>query len=96
MGVVTKTSPLFSLIDPIPGVGNIQPVKDKIANLNKGEVTAVSALGRNFFVRINDRVNASEPDAEQYKKELQTVSEPKKVSRSFKTGSLENARRLKF
>ena len=72
----TKVTPLFSMVDSIPGIGNVQNVKDAIANLQKGDTTSVSAVRRFFFIKINEREPAGTPSKEEYDKiALQLKSE---------------------
>lgn len=63
-----KTTPLFSMADSIPGIGNVQNIKDAIAGLKKGEATSVAAVRRFFFIKINERESAGEPSKEEYSK----------------------------
>jgi len=66
--VDSKSTPLFSMVDSIPGIGNVQQIKDRIAELKKGETTSISAVRRFFFIKVNDRQTAGSPSKEEYNK----------------------------
>lgn len=55
-------TPFFSLGDSIPGIGNLQPIKDKVFGLKKGETTMVRALNNYYLIRLQDRLDPGTPD----------------------------------
>jgi peptidyl-prolyl cis-trans isomerase D len=60
-----KKTPFFSASDSIPGIGNIQAIKDKVFDLEKGKATSVTALRQLYLVRVEEIKDAPTPDQKQ-------------------------------
>jgi peptidyl-prolyl cis-trans isomerase D len=59
-GLTVSHSPLFGIEDSIPGLGNLQPVKEKSFSLKKDEVGSVSFRNKIYLLKVTDRVAAGE------------------------------------
>ncbi len=66
-GADVQRTPFFSLEDSIPGIGDIQKIKDKAFLLDKGQTAAISALRKHYLIKLADREEAGEPTEEQIK-----------------------------
>ena len=64
-GLKVKTTPFFSASDSIPGIGNIQDIKDRVFDLEPGKATTVTALKQLYLVRVKERKEAPAPDQKQ-------------------------------
>jgi peptidyl-prolyl cis-trans isomerase D len=71
-------TPFFSRADSIPGVGDIQNIKDKVFPLEKGQTTSATAFRKNYLIQLQDRNQAGEPS----KEELATISARLKKQKS--------------
>lgn len=70
-------TPYFSRADSIPGIGNVEALKDKVFGIGEGETAAVSALGRHYLVRVESVQKPGEPDAEDRKKLAERLARQK-------------------
>ncbi len=61
-------TPYFSRADSIPGIGNVEKLKDTVFALKEGDVATVSALGKHFLVRVQAIQPPNEPLDEDRKK----------------------------
>ncbi len=61
-------TPFFSRADSIPGIGNVDALKDKVFGVKEGETVAVSALGKHYLVRVQGIQEPSAPDTGEKKK----------------------------
>jgi len=66
-GLQIKHTPFFSAMDSIPGIGAVQPIKDKVFALDKGETTMAFANKKYYLIQVADKLSAGEPDAAQIK-----------------------------
>jgi peptidyl-prolyl cis-trans isomerase D len=64
-GLKVKNTPFFSASDSIPGIGNIQDIKDKVFDLEPGKATTVTALKQLYLVRVKEFKQAPVPDQKQ-------------------------------
>ena len=60
-----KSTPFFSSSDSIPGIGNIQQIKDRAFDLETGKAASVTALKQLYLVRVKERKEAPAPDQKQ-------------------------------
>lgn len=78
-------TPFFSQADSIPGIGDIQDVKNKVFLLKKGESTAAKVFKKYYLMRVQDRQEAGEPS----KDEIKTITarlRVEKATASFRNG----------
>lgn len=64
-GLKVKKTPFFSASDSIPGIGNIQDIKDQVFDLAPGKAASVTALKQLYLVRVKERKEAPVPDQKQ-------------------------------
>ncbi|QPJ60495.1 MAG: hypothetical protein G3M70_00755 [Candidatus Nitronauta litoralis] len=57
-----QETPFFSLTDSIPGIGNIQPIKDKAFATKKGNATSGESNFAYYLILVNDFEKAGSPD----------------------------------
>ncbi len=59
---VVQHTPFFGIDDSIPGIGDLQELKEKAFSLAKGEVAAVFARRAFYLFKIAETQNAEDPD----------------------------------
>ncbi len=59
---VIQHTPFFGIDDSIPGIGDLQELKEKAFALSNGEVTAVFARRAHYLIKIAETKKAQEPD----------------------------------
>ena len=60
-------TPFFSRADSIPGIGNVQAIKESVLGLEKGQTSGVSARKKYYLFRVQDIEVAGEPDPDEIK-----------------------------
>jgi peptidyl-prolyl cis-trans isomerase D len=63
-----RNTPFFSKADSIPGIGNINQIKDKAFTMKVGEFSSAKVRDRFYLYRLADIEISGEPDSEQTKK----------------------------
>ena len=66
-GLDVKHSPFFNRSDSIPGVGNLEKLKNKAFELNNGKSGWVLVRNKYYLVRLQGRKKAGVPEAESLK-----------------------------
>jgi peptidyl-prolyl cis-trans isomerase D len=61
---VVQHTPFFGIDDSIPGIGDLQVLKDKAFSLHKGDVAMVFARRAYYLVKVAETKEASEPAEE--------------------------------
>ena len=82
LGLGLKHTPFFNRADSIPGIGNLQKVKSKAFELDKGKSGWVLVRDNYYLIRLQDRQKASAPDIED-SKELRTRLKLEKGDAAF-------------
>jgi len=82
LGLEVEETPLFSLTESIPGIGNIQDIKDAVSPLRLGQTTSGSSRLSNFLIQLMERKAAGSPTPEQTK-DLYIRLKQEKSSRVF-------------
>ena len=59
---VVQHTPFFSIDDSIPGIGDLQELKEKAFSLSKGEVATVFARRAFYLFKLAEAQKAQEPD----------------------------------
>lgn len=73
----------FSMVDSIPGVGNIKSIKEAVFRKKAGEVTSGSSRHSHYLIQVLERDAAPEPsDADL--KEQHTILKTEKANQVFK------------
>jgi len=67
LGLEVEETPLFSLTNSIPGIGNIQAIKDAVSQLSLGQTTSASSRLSNFLIQLMERKAAGSPTPDQTK-----------------------------
>ena len=68
LNITVEETPFITRTDSIPGIGNIQSIKDAVFALQPGETTTGSTRGAFYLIQMVEREAADAPDAEQSKK----------------------------
>lgn len=68
--MTVEETPFINQSDSIPGIGNIQSIKDAVFPLNPGETTTGESRGVYYLIQLVEREAVSQPDPEQSKKNL--------------------------
>lgn len=68
LNLTVDETPFITRADSIPGIGNIQSIKDGVFVLQPGETTTGSTRGAFYLIQMVEREAAGAPDAEQSKK----------------------------
>jgi peptidyl-prolyl cis-trans isomerase D len=63
-----EETPFINQSDSIPGIGNIQSIKDAVFPLQPGETTTGTSRGVYYLIQMVEREAASQPDPEKSKK----------------------------
>lgn len=66
--MTVEETPFINQSDSIPGIGNIQSIKDAVFPLNPGETTTGESRGVYYLIQLVEREAVSQPDPEQSKK----------------------------
>ncbi len=68
LNMTVEETPFINRSDSIPGIGNIQSIKDAVFPLQPGETTTGSSRGVYYLIQMMEREQARQPDPEQSKK----------------------------
>jgi peptidyl-prolyl cis-trans isomerase D len=68
LNITVEETPFITRTDSIPGIGNVQSIKDAVFVLQPGETTTGSTRGAFYLIQIVEREAAKALDAEQSKK----------------------------
>lgn len=68
LNLTVEETPFITRTDSIPGIGNIQSIKDAVFALRPGETTTGSTRGAFYLIQMVEREAADAPDVEQSKK----------------------------
>ncbi len=68
LNLTVEETPFITRTDSIPGIGNIQSIKDAVFALQPGKTTTGSTRGAFYLIQMMEREAADAPDAEQSKK----------------------------
>jgi peptidyl-prolyl cis-trans isomerase D len=60
-----RHTPSFSRVDSIPGIGDVQNIKDKVFPLEKGQVTSASAFRKYYLLRLQEKKLPGAPSEDQ-------------------------------
>jgi len=63
-----RTTPLFSKFESIPGIGNIEKIKEKSFSMKVGDFSSAKIRNRFYLYQLTDIEKAKKPNAEQTKK----------------------------
>ncbi len=66
--MTVEETPFINQSDSIPGIGNIQSIKDAVFPLKPGETTTGESRGVYYLIQLVEREAVSQPDPEQSKK----------------------------
>ena len=66
--MTVEETPFINQSDSIPGIGNIQSIKDAVFPLKPGEVTTGASRGIYYLIQLVEREEADQPDSEKLKK----------------------------
>ena len=72
-----KKTPFFSMADSIPGIGNIQEVKEKALAMKVGDTASAKVRNRFYLFKRTEKEDAGEPDKEQSQKIIQRIKQEK-------------------
>jgi peptidyl-prolyl cis-trans isomerase D len=72
-----KHTPFFSMADSIPGIGNIQEVKEKALAMKVGDTASAKVRNRFYLFKRTEKEDAGEPDKEQAQKIIQRIKQEK-------------------
>lgn len=72
-----RHTPAFSMADSIPGIGNIQEIKERAFTMNVGDTSAVKVRNRFYLIKLVEKEAAGEPDKEQVQKIIQQIKQEK-------------------
>jgi peptidyl-prolyl cis-trans isomerase D len=65
LDMTVEETPFINQSDSIPGIGNIQSIKDAVFPLNPGETTTGASRGVYYLIQMVEREAADQPNAEQ-------------------------------
>ncbi len=60
-----QETPMFSAADSIPGIGNVESLKNKLFALEQGETAAGSTRAAHYLFRIIEKEDSGEPSSEE-------------------------------
>ena len=66
--MTVEETPFINQSDSIPGIGNIQSIKNAVFPLKPGEVTTGESRGIYYLIQLMEREAASQPNAEKLKR----------------------------
>jgi peptidyl-prolyl cis-trans isomerase D len=66
--MTVEETPFINQSDSIPGIGNIQSIKDAVFPLKPGEVTTGESRGIYYLIQLAEREAVDQPDPEKMKK----------------------------
>ena len=66
--MTVEETPFLSRNDSIPGIGNIQSIKDAVFSLQPGETTTGDSRGAYYLIQMVERETVNQPDPEKSKK----------------------------
>lgn len=72
-----KHTPFFSMADSIPGIGNIQEVKEKALAMKVGDTSSVKVRNRFYLFKRTEKEDAGEPDKEQVQRIIKRIKQEK-------------------
>ena len=81
-GLDLKHSPFFNRSDSIPGIGNLEKLKNKAFGLNNGKSGWVLVRNNYYLIRLQDRQKVGVPEAESLK-ELKIKLKSEKGNSAF-------------
>ena len=65
--LTVRQTPFFSKSESIPGIGNIEQIKEKTFSMKVGDFSSVKIRNRFYLFKLTDIEKAGEPNAEQTK-----------------------------
>jgi peptidyl-prolyl cis-trans isomerase D len=68
LNMTVEETPFINRSDSIPGIGNIQSIKDAVFPLNPGQTTTGASRGVFYLIQMVERETAAQPDSDQSKK----------------------------
>ena len=68
LNMTVEETPFINQSDSIPGIGNIQSIKDAVFPLKPGETTTGASRGVYYLIQMVEREEADRPDPEESKK----------------------------
>ena len=68
LNMTVEETPFINQSDSIPGIGNIQSIKNAVFPLKPGETTTGASRGVYYLIQMVEREEADRPDAEKSKK----------------------------
>ena len=72
-----KHTPFFSMADSIPGIGNIQVVKEKALAMKVGDTSSAKVRNRFYLFKRTEKEDAGEPDKEQAQRIIKRIKQEK-------------------
>ena len=72
-----KHTPFFSMADSIPGIGNIQEVKQKALAMKVGDTSSAKVRNRFYLFKRTEKEDAGEPDKEQAQRIIKRIKQEK-------------------
>ena len=72
-----KHTPFFSMADSIPGIGNIQEVKEKALAMKVGDTSSAKVRNRFYLFKRTEKEDAGEPDKEQAQRIIKRIKQEK-------------------
>ncbi|MDA8560473.1 SurA N-terminal domain-containing protein [Nitrospinae bacterium] len=72
-----KHTPFFSMVDSIPGIGNIQEVKEKALAMKVGDTSSAKVRNRFYLFKRTEKEDAGEPDKEQAQRIIKRIKQEK-------------------
>ena len=72
-----KHTPFFSMAESIPGIGNIQEVKQKALAMKVGDTSSAKVRNRFYLFKRTEKEDAGEPDKEQAQKIIKRIKQEK-------------------
>ncbi|MEK9627648.1 MAG: SurA N-terminal domain-containing protein [Nitrospinota bacterium] len=74
----TRTTAFFSMAESIPGIGNIEEIKEKAFSMKTGDFSSAKVRNRFYLYKLSDIEKAGAPDSEQ----VQQISKKIKIDKS--------------
>lgn len=75
--LTVEETPYFSQVDSIPGVGDIQSIKNAIFQLKPGETASGEAPRAYYLIKVVDLMEAGEPTKEEFQKTYKRLKQEK-------------------
>jgi peptidyl-prolyl cis-trans isomerase D len=72
-----KHTPFFSMADSIPGIGNINEIKEKALAMKVGDTSSAKVRNRYYLFKRTEKEDAGEPDKEQAQKIIKRIKQEK-------------------